>query len=59
MTSVGVGNFQGESTVAVGVATMSKDGKWVTKLQGSTDSQGEIGYRWAGTISQWADGRFR
>jgi autotransporter adhesin len=52
MTSVGVGNFRGESTVAVGIATMSKDGKWLTKMQGSTDSQGEVGVS-VGVGYQW------
>lgn len=52
MTSMGVGNFRGESTLAVGVSTLSKDGKWVTKLQGSTDSQGEVGVS-VGVGYQW------
>ncbi|MCY1442032.1 Autotransporter adhesin UpaG [compost metagenome] len=52
MTSVGAGNFRGESTVAVGVSTLSKDGKWVTKLQGSTDTRGEVGVS-VGVGYQW------
>lgn len=52
MTSVGMGNFRGESTVAVGVSTLSKDGKWVMKLQGSADSQGEVGVS-VGVGYQW------
>lgn len=52
MTPVGVGNFRGESTIAVGVSNLSKDGKWVTKLQGSSDTRGDVGvslglgYQW-------------
>lgn len=52
MTSIGAGNFRGESSVAIGVSTLSKDGKWVTKLQGSSDTQGEIGVS-VGIGYQW------
>ncbi|MDU4253494.1 YadA-like family protein [Pseudomonas sp.] len=52
MATVGLGNFRGQGALAVGVSKISDNGKWVTKLQGSTTSQGEtgvavgIGYQW-------------
>ncbi|MBM7059638.1 YadA-like family protein [Pseudomonas sp. UL073] len=52
MTSVGVGNFRGQSALAVGASHISADGKWVTKLQGTASEKGEtgvsvgIGYQW-------------
>jgi autotransporter adhesin len=52
MTSVGAGSFRGESSIAVGISTLSKDGKWTTKLQGSSDTQGEVGVA-VGVGYQW------
>jgi autotransporter adhesin len=52
MTSVGMGNFRGESSLAVGVSHVSKDGKWVSKLQGSAASDGEVGVS-VGVGYQW------
>lgn len=52
MTNVGLGNFRGQGALAVGVSKISDNGKWITKLQGSTTSQGEtgvavgVGYQW-------------
>ncbi|MFV3370948.1 YadA-like family protein [Pseudomonas sp. NY15435] len=52
MATVGLGNFRGQGALAVGVSKISDNGKWVTKLQGSTTSQGEtgvavgVGYQW-------------
>ncbi|WP_315810000.1 YadA family autotransporter adhesin [Pseudomonas sp. C9-3] len=52
MATVGLGNFRGQGALAVGVSKISDNGKWVTKLQGSTTSQGEtgvavgLGYQW-------------
>ncbi|WP_256675955.1 YadA-like family protein [Pseudomonas sp. SCB32] len=51
-TAVGVGHYNGQSAVSVGVSHMSNDGKWTTKLGGSTDTQGRfsaggsVGYNW-------------
>ncbi|MBB4864078.1 autotransporter adhesin [Pseudomonas nitritireducens] len=51
-TAVGVGTFNGQSAVSVGVSHVSNDGKWTTKLGGSTDTQGKfsaggsVGYNW-------------
>ena len=41
MTSIGGGTYNGESAVALGVSMVSANGRWVYKLQGSTNSQGE------------------
>ncbi|WP_407191764.1 YadA-like family protein [Citrobacter amalonaticus] len=52
MVALGAGSFQGQSAVALGVSTISDNGKWVTKLSGSTNTQGDfgvnvgIGYQW-------------
>ena len=41
MASIGGGTYNGESAVALGVSMVSVNGRWVYKLQGSTNSQGE------------------
>ncbi|WP_447842637.1 YadA-like family protein [Enterobacter cloacae] len=52
MVALGAGTFQGESAVALGVSVISDNGKWVTKLSGSSSSQGDygvnvgVGYQW-------------
>jgi len=52
MFSMAGGTYQGESAIAMGVSTVSDNGKWVTKLSGSSNSQGDlggsvgIGYQW-------------
>ncbi|WP_231709003.1 YadA family autotransporter adhesin [Pseudomonas denitrificans (nom. rej.)] len=52
MASVGMGNYRGQNALAIGVSRISDNGKWVTKLSGNTDSQGEfgvsvgVGYQW-------------
>ncbi|MEZ0532944.1 YadA family autotransporter adhesin [Enterobacter sp. KB-221C9] len=52
MFSMSGGTYQGESAVAFGVSTISDNGKWVSKLSGSTNSQGDygaaigVGYQW-------------
>lgn len=52
MAAVGLGNFRGQDALSVGVSKISNDGKWVTKLQGGMNSQGDtgvalgVGYQW-------------
>ncbi len=52
MVAMGGGTFQGESAVALGVSVISDNGRWVTKLSGSSSSQGDygvnvgVGYQW-------------
>ncbi len=41
MASIGGGTYNGESAVALGVSMVSANSRWVYKLQGSTNSQGE------------------
>ncbi|HEB1290899.1 TPA: YadA-like family protein [Escherichia albertii] len=41
MTSIGGGTYNCESAVVLGVSMVSANGRWVYKLQGSTNSQGE------------------
>ena len=41
MASIGGGTYNGESAVALGVSMVTANGRWVYKLQGSTNSQGE------------------
>lgn len=52
MATVGLGNYRGQGALAIGVSKISDNGKWITKLQGSTSSQGDtgvavgLGYQW-------------
>jgi len=52
MASVGMGNYRGQNALAIGVSRISDNGKWVTKLSGNTDTQGQfgvsvgVGYQW-------------
>ncbi|MBB1199394.1 hypothetical protein EGM70_03650 [Enterobacteriaceae bacterium 89] len=52
MVGLAGGTYQGESAIALGVSTISDNGKWVTKLSGTTNSRGDtgaavgVGYQW-------------
>ncbi|WP_455551181.1 YadA-like family protein [Klebsiella indica] len=52
MVGLGGGTYQGQSAIAFGMSTISDNGKWVTKVSGSTNSQGDfgasigVGYQW-------------
>lgn len=52
MASAAAGNYRGQQALAIGVSRISDNGKWVTKLSGNVDSQGEmgvsvgVGYQW-------------
>lgn len=52
MVGLAGGTYQGESAIALGVSTISDNGKWVTKLSGTTNSKGDtgaavgVGYQW-------------
>ena len=52
MASVAAGTFRGESSLAVGISTISENGRWVYKLTGSTDSRGDTGVA-IGAGTQW------
>ncbi|ADO49708.1 YadA-like family protein [[Enterobacter] lignolyticus] len=52
MVGLGGGTYQGQSAVALGVSTISDNGKWVTKLSGTTNSKGDVGAA-VGVGYQW------
>ncbi|QOY72982.1 YadA-like family protein [Pseudomonas sp. OST1909] len=52
MTAASVGNYRGQSSLAIGVSHISANGRWVTKLQGSADSQRQVGLA-VGVGYQW------
>jgi autotransporter adhesin len=47
-----MGTYRGESAMALGVSRISDNGRWVTKLQATTNTQREfgasvgVGYQW-------------
>ncbi|MDA3133280.1 YadA family autotransporter adhesin, partial [Atlantibacter subterraneus] len=43
MVGLAGGTYQGQSAIALGVSTISDNGKWVTKISGTTNSQGDVG----------------
>ncbi|WP_198333528.1 YadA-like family protein [Psychrobacter namhaensis] len=43
MIGGGVGTYNGESAVAIGFSKLSNDGRWVMKLSGTADTQGNAG----------------
>ncbi|WP_201595668.1 YadA-like family protein [Psychrobacter vallis] len=43
MIGGGVGTYNGESAVAIGFSKLSNDGRWVMKLNGTADTQGNAG----------------
>ncbi|WP_404319957.1 YadA-like family protein [Klebsiella oxytoca] len=52
MMALSGGTYQGQSAIALGVSTISDNGKWVSKLSGMSNSQGDfgvsvgVGYQW-------------
>ncbi|WP_219097695.1 S-layer family protein [Pseudomonas sp. UMAB-40] len=52
MTTVAAGTYRGQASVAFGVSHLSGNGRWLTKLQGSTDSQRQVGVA-VGVGYQW------
>jgi autotransporter adhesin len=43
LIAAGVGNYQGESALSVGLSALSDNGRWVLKGQATADSQGNVG----------------
>ncbi|MFP3568792.1 YadA-like family protein [Paraburkholderia sp. SIMBA_030] len=43
MVAIAGGTYGGQSAMAVGVSQLSETGKWVYKVQGTTDSRGQFG----------------
>jgi autotransporter adhesin len=52
MASVAAGTFRSESSIAVGVSTISEGGRWVYKMTGSIDTRGDGGLS-IGAGMQW------
>jgi autotransporter adhesin len=52
MAAASAGTFRGQSGVAVGVSTISENGRWVYKATGSSDSRGNDGLT-IGAGMQW------
>ncbi|MGF6129222.1 autotransporter adhesin [Pseudomonas frederiksbergensis] len=52
MTTVAASTYRGQSSVAFGVSHLSGNGRWLTKLQGSTDTQRNVGVA-VGVGYQW------
>lgn len=52
MTSGSMGTYRGQSAMALGVSRISDNGRWVTKLQATTNTQRDfgasvgVGYQW-------------
>ncbi|RYF50566.1 MAG: calcium-binding protein, partial [Comamonadaceae bacterium] len=44
--------YEGQTAIAIGVSTISDNGKWVTKLTGSANSRGNVGVS-VGAGYQW------
>jgi autotransporter adhesin len=43
MVGGGVASYNGESAVAIGVSKVSDNGRWVIKVNGTADTQGNAG----------------
>jgi autotransporter adhesin len=52
MLAAGVGYYEGQSAIAVGLSKISDNGKWVTKITGSANSRGRVGAA-VGVGYQW------
>ncbi|RON43871.1 YadA-like family protein [Pseudomonas frederiksbergensis] len=52
MTTAAASTYRGQSSVAFGVSHLSGNGRWLTKLQGSTDTQRNVGVA-VGVGYQW------
>jgi autotransporter adhesin len=52
MTSIAAANYRGQSALSFGVSRVSDNGRWITKLQATTNTQGDagvgvgVGYQW-------------
>ena len=52
MVSIAGGTYSGQSAVAFGLSTATRNGRWVVKASGSTNTRGTVavgagaGYRW-------------
>lgn len=52
MTTIGAASYRGQSALSLGVSSISDSGRWVSKLQASSNTQGDfgigvgVGYQW-------------
>ncbi len=52
MATIGAASYRGQSALSVGVSSISDSGRWVSKLQASSNTQGDmgvgvgVGYQW-------------
>jgi autotransporter adhesin len=52
MLAAGAASFKGQTAIAVGLSTISDNGKWVTKITGSANTRGDVGVS-VGAGYQW------
>jgi autotransporter adhesin len=52
MAAVAASSFEGETGFAVGISTISQDGRWVHKISGNSNSRGDLGIT-VGTGLMW------
>ena len=52
MLAAGAASFRGESALAVGMSSITDNGRWVTKFTGSANSRGQVGVS-VGAGYQW------
>lgn len=52
MAAAAISNFKGQSALAVGVSSLSDNGRWVAKLNGSANTRGDFGIS-AGIGMHW------
>ncbi|MEB6513690.1 YadA-like family protein, partial [Enterobacter roggenkampii] len=52
MMALGAGTYNGQSAVAIGASRVSENGKWVTKINGSTNTKNDLGIS-VGVGYQW------
>ena len=52
MAAVAASSFEGETGFAVGISTISDDGRWVNKISGNSNSKGDVGVT-VGTGFMW------
>nr|WP_231573225.1 YadA family autotransporter adhesin [Yersinia similis] len=52
MATIGAASYRGQSALSVGVSSISDSGRWISKLQASSNTQGDmgigigVGYQW-------------